>query len=56
MEKLHNEEFRNLFSSQNIIRMTKPRRIRLVWHVENVGDVRSVYNILIGNPEVKSAL
>jgi hypothetical protein len=31
--KLHNEELRNLYSSPIIIRMIKPRRMRLSGHV-----------------------
>jgi hypothetical protein len=31
--KLHNEELHNVYSSPNIIRMIKSRRIRLVGHV-----------------------
>jgi hypothetical protein len=31
--KLHNEELHNLYSSPNIIRMTKSRRMRWVGHV-----------------------
>jgi hypothetical protein len=35
--KLHNEELHNLYSSPNIIRMIKPRRMRLAWHVARIG-------------------
>jgi hypothetical protein len=31
--KLHNEEFHNLCSSPNIIRIIKSRRMRWAWHV-----------------------
>jgi hypothetical protein len=31
--RLHNEELRNLYASTNIIRVTKPRRIRWERHV-----------------------
>jgi hypothetical protein len=37
---LHNEEFRNLYSSPSIIRMTKPRRMRLARHVARLGKKR----------------
>jgi hypothetical protein len=30
---LHNEELRNLYSSPNIIRTIKSRRMRWAWHV-----------------------
>jgi hypothetical protein len=35
--KLHNEEFRNLYSSLRIIRMMKLRRIRCEVHIGRVG-------------------
>jgi hypothetical protein len=35
--KLHNEEIRNLYSSPNIIRMIKSRRMRWVGHVARMG-------------------
>jgi hypothetical protein len=31
--KWHNEELHNLYSSPNIIRMIKSRRMRWAWHV-----------------------
>jgi hypothetical protein len=35
--KLHNEEFRNLYSSPSIIRMMKLRRMRWAGHVARIG-------------------
>jgi hypothetical protein len=35
--KLHNEEFHNLYSSPNIIRMIKSRRMRWAGHVARMG-------------------
>jgi hypothetical protein len=35
--KLHNEELHNLYSSPNIIRMIKSRRMRWVGHVARMG-------------------
>jgi hypothetical protein len=35
--KPHNEELHNLYSSPNIIRMIKSRRIRREWHVAQMG-------------------
>jgi hypothetical protein len=35
--KLHNEELRDLYSSQSIIRILKSRRIRWVGHVARIG-------------------
>jgi hypothetical protein len=37
--KLHNEELCNLYSSTNIIRMIKSRRMRWVWHVARMGEI-----------------
>jgi hypothetical protein len=36
--KLHNEEFRNLYSSPNIIRMIKLMRMRRTGHVACIGE------------------
>jgi hypothetical protein len=49
--KLHNEEFHNLYSSLNIIRMTKACRMRWVRHVEHTGEIRNTNKILVGKPE-----
>jgi hypothetical protein len=35
--KLHNEDLHNLYSSPNIIRMIKPRRMKWAGHVEQMG-------------------
>jgi hypothetical protein len=35
--RLHNEEFHNLYSSTNIIRMMKLRRMRWAGHVARIG-------------------
>jgi hypothetical protein len=49
--RLHNEELHNLYTSPNIIiRGIKPRRMRLVGHVAHMGEMRSVYIILVGTP------
>jgi hypothetical protein len=50
--KLHNEELHNLYSSPNIIRMIKSRRMR--W--ASMGDMKNGYKILIGKPEGKRPL
>jgi hypothetical protein len=46
--KLHNEELRDLYSSQSIIRMMKPRRMRWAEYVARMGVRRSTYGILAG--------
>jgi hypothetical protein len=40
--KVHNEELRNLYSSPNIIRQIKSRRVRWVGHVACMGEERKV--------------
>jgi hypothetical protein len=50
--KMHNEELHNLYSSPNIIRMIKSRRMGLAWHVVQMKK-RNAYRILLGKPEGK---
>jgi hypothetical protein len=45
--KLNNEELHNLYSSPNIIRMIKSRRMRLKGHVARMGETRITYMILV---------
>jgi hypothetical protein len=54
--KLHNEELHNLYSSPNIIRMIKSRRMRWAEHVARMGETRNAYRILVGKPEGKIPL
>jgi hypothetical protein len=54
--KLHNEELHNLYSSPNIIRIIKSRRMRLTGHVARMGDTRNGYRILVGKPKGKRPL
>jgi hypothetical protein len=49
--KLHNEELRNLYSSPNIIRMMKSKRMRWVELVARMGATSNIYRILVGKPE-----
>jgi hypothetical protein len=42
-EKLHNEEIHNLYSSPNIIRMIKSRRMRWAGHVARMGAKRDAW-------------
>ena len=46
--KLHNEELKDLYSSPDIVRVIKSRRIKLAGHVARMGDSRGVYRILVG--------
>jgi hypothetical protein len=54
--KLHNEELHNLYSSPNIIRMIKSRKMRWTRHLARKGGTRNAYRILVGNPEGKRPL
>jgi hypothetical protein len=54
--KLHSEELHILYSSQNIIRQIKSRRMRSAGHVARMGEERNVYRVLIGKPEGKRPL
>jgi len=51
--KLHNDELHDLYSSPNIDRVIKSRRMRWAGHVTRMGAGRGVHRILIGRPEVK---
>jgi len=54
--RLHNEELRNLYSSPNIVRVIKWRRVRWAGHVAHTEEMRNVYKILVGKPEGKRPL
>jgi hypothetical protein len=49
--KLHNEEVYNLYSSPDIIRQIKSRRLRWTGHVVRMGEERKLYKVLVGNFE-----
>jgi hypothetical protein len=51
--KLHNEELHNLYSSADIMRQVKSRRMRWAGHVARMGEEGKVYNVLVGKPEGK---
>jgi hypothetical protein len=54
--KLHSGELHNLYSSPDIIRQTKSRRMRWAGHVARMGEGRNVYRVLVGKPEGKRPL
>jgi hypothetical protein len=54
--KMHNEELLNFYSSPDIIRQIKSRRIRWAGHVARMGEGRNVYRGLVGKPEGKRPL
>ena len=54
--KLHKEELNDLYSSPNIVRVIKSRRMRWAGHVARMGEGRDVYRVLVGKPEGKRPL
>jgi len=54
--RLHNEELNDLYSSPNIVRVIKSRRMRWAGHVARMGEERGVYRVLVGKPERKIPL
>jgi hypothetical protein len=54
--KLHSEELHILYSSPNIIRQIKSRRMRWAGHVARMGEGRNVYRVLMGKPERRRPL
>ncbi|KAJ4438642.1 hypothetical protein ANN_14589 [Periplaneta americana] len=54
--KLHNTELQALYSSPDIIRNIKSRRLRWAGHVARMGESRNVYRVLVGRPEGKRPL
>jgi hypothetical protein len=51
--KLQNEEHKDLYSSPNIVRVIKSRRMGRTPRVVRMGEVRGVYRVLVGKPEGK---
>jgi hypothetical protein len=55
LQKLHNQEIMDLYSSPNIIMVIKSRRI---WaeHVARMGEIRHAYRVLVWKTEGKKTL
>jgi hypothetical protein len=47
-EKLHNDELHGLYSSWNIVRVIKSRRMRWEGHLACMGEGRGVYRVFVG--------
>ena len=57
MEKItHNEELNDLYSSPNIVRVIKSRRMRWAGHVARMEEGRDVHKVLVGKPDGKRPL
>jgi hypothetical protein len=54
--KLHNGQLHNLYTSPDIIRETKSRRMRWVGHVARMGEEKKVYKVLVGKPKERTHL
>jgi len=54
--KLHNEELNDFYSSPNIVRVIKSRRMRWAGHVAHMGEGRGIYRVLVGKLEVNRPL
>jgi hypothetical protein len=54
--KVHNDELHSLYSSPNIVRVIKSRRLRWAGHVARMGEGRGVYRVLVGRPDGKRPL
>jgi hypothetical protein len=53
---LHTRNFIILYSSPDIIRQVKSRRMRWAGHVARMREGRKVYRVLVGKPEGKRPL
>jgi len=54
--RLHNEELNDLYSSPNIVRVIKSRRMSWAGHVARMVEERGVYRVLVGKPEGRRPL
>ena len=54
--KPHSEELNDLYSSPNIVSVSKSRRMRWAGHVVHMEQGRGVYRVLVGKPEGKRPL
>jgi hypothetical protein len=53
---LHNDELHDHYSSPNIVRVIKSRRMRWAGHVARMGEGINAYRVLVGRPEGKRPL
>jgi hypothetical protein len=49
--RMHNEELNDLYSSPNIVRVIKSRRMRWAGNVARMGEEMGVYRVLVGKSE-----
>jgi len=53
---LHNEELNDPYSSPDIFRVIKSRRMRWAGHVAHMVERRGLYRVLVGRPEGRRPL
>jgi hypothetical protein len=56
VEEINNKELYALYSSPNIIRVIKSRRLRWAGHVARMEETRGAYRALVGKPEGRKHL
>jgi hypothetical protein len=54
--RIHNEELNDVYSSTNIIRVIKSKRMRWAGHVARMGEKRGAFRILVARPEGRRPL
>jgi hypothetical protein len=54
VEKLHADELHGLYTSPNIIRMIKSRRMREARHVARMGEERGFTGFWLGGPKIRN--
>jgi hypothetical protein len=55
-KRLHNKELYALYSSPDIIRVIKSKRLGWAGHVASTGERRGAYSVLVGKPEGRNHL
>jgi hypothetical protein len=51
--KLHSEELYILYSSSDVVKQTKSRKMRWAGHVIRMGEERKLYKVVVGKPKGK---
>ena len=54
--RLHSEKLNDVYSSPNIVRVIKSKRMRWAGHVACMNEERGVYRVLVGKPEGRRPL
>jgi hypothetical protein len=54
--RLYNETLYNLYTSSDINKMIKSRKVRRMGHVAHMGEMRNTYRLVTGKPEGRTPL